>query len=129
MIDQDEFPSDADPFDIAPVRLTVDLGALAENWRDMARQSGSARTAAVVKADAYGLGLEDCGATLYEGRRPRFLRRGRAGRCDAARLCARCAHLRTLRHLARLRSGCSSRFDLVPVIVSEEQLAVFMVVP
>ena len=38
-------------------RLTVDLGNLAENWRFMARKSGSARTAAVLKADAYGTGL------------------------------------------------------------------------
>ena len=52
MIDQNEFPSDADPFDIAPVRLTVDLGALAENWREMARQSGRAGAAAGGNVDA-----------------------------------------------------------------------------
>src|SRR4051812_27357381 len=60
------FDQAPDEFDIAPVRLTIDLAALADNWREMDRRSGNARTAAVVKADAYGLGLEDCGIALYE---------------------------------------------------------------
>ena len=38
-------------------RLTIDLGALAANWRALDRaSSGSVETAAVVKADGYGLG-------------------------------------------------------------------------
>jgi len=36
--------------------LTVDLGALVENWRILSRRAAPARCAAVVKADAYGLG-------------------------------------------------------------------------
>ena len=55
---------DDDLFASAGLRLTVDLTALAENWRDMARRSGKARTAAVVKADAYGMGIEDAGDAL-----------------------------------------------------------------
>jgi alanine racemase len=38
------------------VRLTVDLDALRENYRTLAALAAPARTAAVVKADAYGLG-------------------------------------------------------------------------
>ncbi len=37
--------------------LTVDLAALAANWRLLADKAGRAECAAVVKADAYGLGL------------------------------------------------------------------------
>jgi alanine racemase len=37
--------------------LTVDLAALADNWRTMARLAPGAECGAVVKADAYGLGL------------------------------------------------------------------------
>lgn len=37
--------------------LTVDLAAIADNWRTMARLCGEAECGAVVKADAYGLGL------------------------------------------------------------------------
>lgn len=39
-------------------RLTIDLDALAANWHLLNRRSGSAETGAVVKADAYGLGIE-----------------------------------------------------------------------
>ena len=37
-------------------RLTVDLGAIAANWAAFARRAGQAQAAAVIKADAYGLG-------------------------------------------------------------------------
>jgi alanine racemase len=37
--------------------LTVDLGALVENWRLLASRAAPARCGAVVKADAYGLGV------------------------------------------------------------------------
>ena len=42
----------------AGVRLTIDLGALAANWRELAAASAPADCAAVVKADAYGIGIE-----------------------------------------------------------------------
>lgn len=38
-------------------QLTIDLGALARNWRALDTVSGGALTAAVVKADAYGTGI------------------------------------------------------------------------
>lgn len=38
--------------------LTVDLGALAHNWRQLAHRVAPATCAAVVKADAYGIGIE-----------------------------------------------------------------------
>jgi alanine racemase len=49
---------------IAGVRLTIDLGALAANWRELAAMSDPAECAAVVKADAYGIGLEPAVAVL-----------------------------------------------------------------
>lgn len=42
----------------AGARLTIDLGAIADNWRQLDRMAGAAECAAVVKADAYGLGIE-----------------------------------------------------------------------
>ncbi len=45
--------------------LTIDLAALAENWRLLKRRAGPAcDTGAVVKADAYGLGIEPIARTL-----------------------------------------------------------------
>lgn len=37
--------------------LTIDLGAISDNWRALAKTAAPAEAAAVVKADAYGLGL------------------------------------------------------------------------
>jgi alanine racemase len=47
----------ADPR-LAGARLTIDLDALVANWRDLSARSRPAKCAAVVKADAYGLGVE-----------------------------------------------------------------------
>jgi alanine racemase len=40
-------------------QLTIDLGALARNWRALDTVSAGALTAAVVKADAYGMGITE----------------------------------------------------------------------
>jgi alanine racemase len=47
--------------------LTVDLAAICDNWRLLAQQCGSRTiTAAVVKANAYGLGVDAIGVALKE---------------------------------------------------------------
>jgi alanine racemase len=45
--------------------LTVDLGALAANWRLLRDKAAGAECAAVVKADAYGIGLEPAVQALF----------------------------------------------------------------
>lgn len=45
-----------DPAPRAGAILTIDLGAIAANWRALAARASPALCAAVVKADAYGLG-------------------------------------------------------------------------
>ena len=125
MTEQEEFPADADPFDIAPARLTIDLGALADNWRDMAKRSGRARAAAVVKADAYGLGLEDCGTALYEaGARDFFVAVAQEG--VTLRAYAPDARIFVLSGIWPGQERMFFENDLVPVIASEEQLAFWM---
>ncbi len=44
--------------------LTIDLGAIAANWRTLEHELLTVECAAVVKANAYGLGLEPVTATL-----------------------------------------------------------------
>ncbi|MEP5181227.1 MAG: alanine racemase [Rhizobiaceae bacterium] len=44
--------------DLAGGRLTIDLGALVDNWRLLADRAGARECAAVVKANAYGCGIE-----------------------------------------------------------------------
>lgn len=54
----------ADPR-LAGGRLTVDLAALADNYRQLARRAAPAGVAGVVKADAYGLGVEQAAPALW----------------------------------------------------------------
>ncbi|MET0688974.1 MAG: alanine racemase, partial [Methyloceanibacter sp.] len=45
--------------------LTIDLGALAANYRHLCDLAGAAECAAVVKADAYGLGMDEAAPALW----------------------------------------------------------------
>ncbi|CAN7227851.1 alanine racemase [Rhizobium sp. LjRoot258] len=118
---------DEDPFDSAGLRLTVDLTALTENWKDMARRSGKARAAAVVKADAYGTGIEDSGEALYmAGARDFFV-----ATVDEGVTLRPYAPDARIFVLSGIWPGTERRLfenDLVPVISSEEQLAFWMAV-
>jgi alanine racemase len=49
----------------APGRLTIDLRALADNWRDLAHRAAPGRCAAVIKANAYGIGVSEAAPTLW----------------------------------------------------------------
>jgi alanine racemase len=49
----------------APGRLTIDLGALADNWRMLARRAAPGRCAAVIKANAYGTGVSEAAPALW----------------------------------------------------------------
>lgn len=48
----------------AAAYLDIDLGALVANYRDLAQRVAPARCAAVLKADAYGLGAREVGPVL-----------------------------------------------------------------
>jgi alanine racemase len=48
------------------LRLTIDQDALAANWRALDAMSGSAAAGAAVKADCYGLGVDNCVPTLRD---------------------------------------------------------------
>jgi alanine racemase len=49
----------------APGRLTIDFGALADNWRALARRAAPGRCAAVIKANAYGIGVSEAAPALW----------------------------------------------------------------
>lgn len=60
------------PPHLAGGRLTVDLSALVANYQLLARRSAPAGAAAVLKADAYGLGLKPVGSALWAAGCRRF---------------------------------------------------------
>lgn len=57
-------PNGATPVPETGGTLTVDLAAIEANWRTLARLVSTSECGAVVKANAYGLGLEAVAATL-----------------------------------------------------------------
>jgi len=68
------------PPDAANASVVVRLHAIAENFRRCRELAGAAETAGVVKADAYGLGMEPVARALYaEGCRTFFVARAREG--------------------------------------------------
>lgn len=121
---EEEFEDDLifTPFEVAPSRLTIDLGALADNWRMLKKASGKARTGAAVKGDGYGLGIEAVVPALYDaGCRDLFV-----ATPDEGMLARQFAPEARIYVLAGVWPGVEAQFfshDLVPVLVSEEQIA------
>lgn len=61
------------PLPMSTAHLTIDLDAIAANWRALDRASASGvQTAAVVKADAYGLGVKRVAQVLARAGARRF---------------------------------------------------------
>jgi alanine racemase len=112
--------NDAIPPDARAV-LRIDLDALRANWAQLNRVSGRSECAGVIKADAYGLGLEPIAraltregcrtffvATLDEGRRARGVQPG--------------ATIYVLDGLLPGAEEYYAGFDLRPVLASLEEI-------
>ena len=106
----------------SPATLTVDLDALAANYRTLERVGG-APVHPVVKADAYGLGAEACAARLMrEGARTFFVARTREGERLRTALGAEPA-IYVLDGCLAGRAGRLRASRLRPVLNTAEQLA------
>ena len=102
--------------------LTVDLAALVDNWRTLARQAMPSECAAVVKADGYGCGLEAVGAALERAGCKTFF----VADLDEARRLRAVAPEHAIYVLNGLMPGTGSAFAAIkarPVIGSLVELA------
>ena len=54
------------PSELAGGRVTINLGALKDNWRHLSHCAGTAECGAVVKANGYGCGVETVAKALHE---------------------------------------------------------------
>jgi len=103
-------------------RLSVDLGALAENWRKMRDLSGSARCGAAVKANAYGTGADRVAPRLArEGCRDFFV--ADANEAAALRPLLPDARIYVLNGVFEGSFAQTLAHDLIPIINSPEQAA------
>jgi alanine racemase len=72
--------AEAPPPEAGAALLSLDLSALAQNWRRLAERAAPAECSAAIKADAYGLGLEPVmRRLLQEGCRTFFVATAREG--------------------------------------------------
>lgn len=108
----------------AETRLTVDLDALAANYRLLGAEAAGAEVAPVVKADGYGLGAGPVALRLWaEGARSFFVARLSEGEALRRALAGREA---TIRILDGATPGSHARLkaaNLTPVLSTPEQVA------
>lgn len=97
--------------------LQIDLSAVQANWQALAQRSGKARAAAVVKADAYGLGAIRVAPALYQaGARDFFVALASEGRAIRPHLAEDARIFVLSGHMAG-----ADLTGLIPVLNSAEQ--------
>jgi alanine racemase len=101
--------------------LHIDLDALASNWRTLRDHAGAAETAAVVKANAYGSGIEKAVPALFRaGCRTFFV--AHLSEAIRARAVAPDATIYVLNGLFARTCPTYAQFDLRPVLGSFEEI-------
>jgi len=104
-------------------RLTIDLDALAHNRSVIAAHAPGAEIAAVVKADAYGLGSGPVARRLHqEGTRSFFVARLSEGTILRRELGGRSAHIFVLDGLLSGTADAMAAAGLTPVVSTRDQL-------
>jgi alanine racemase len=101
--------------------LTIDLSAIADNWRLLARRAGSAECGAVVKADAYGCGIEQVVPALHSAGCHTFF----VAHLDEARRARAASHEATIYVLNGLLPGTAPVYHAItarPVLGCAEDL-------
>src|SRR5271155_901659 len=117
--------SDSVPAPVAPETggmLTIDLAAIEANWRTLVRELLTVECAAVVKANAYGLGLEPVTATLAKAGCKTFFVADIA-EARRARTRAREATIYVLNGFASDAGMAFAELNVQPVINSTAELA------
>ena len=114
-------PAGGIPEHVAGGVLHIDLDALAANWRTLRDNAGGAETAAVVKANAYGIGIEQAVPTLGRaGCRTFFV--AHVSEAIRARAVAPDATIYVLNGLFTGTCPTYAEFDLRPVLGSFEEI-------
>lgn len=105
--------------------ITIDLVAIAANYRWLARQAAGAECAACVKADAYGMGADMVGPALYDaGCRSLFVATAAEGAALRASLGAdRTARILVLNGFAAEAAALYRSHDLTPVLSAVEHVS------
>ena len=116
-------PTTAPPAFPRPAVLTIDLGAVVANYHLLRRRLGRTACAAVVKADAYGLGAADVAPALFEaGCRTFFVAHAEEGLALRPHL-PEAAAIMVLHGIRANEAAACLHAGLIPVLNSLEQVA------
>ncbi|MEM7216064.1 MAG: alanine racemase [Pseudomonadota bacterium] len=106
-------------------RLTINLSAIVENWKLLAEKSGMAEASAVIKANAYGLGIEQVAERLSgAGCNTFFVALAEEG--VRVRSVAPDARIFVLNGIIRDTVEMITEHDLAPVLSSMDQIAMWV---
>lgn len=105
--------------------LTIDLGALQRNYRALADRLRPAATAAVVKADAYGLGVDQVGPALQTAGCRDFFVAQLSEAVSLRRLLTHEVRIYVLNGLQPGEEAAAADLAVVPVLNSLEQLSLW----
>lgn len=103
--------------------LTIDLGAISDNYLSLQRMAPAARTAAVVKADAYGLGARMVAPVLYDAGCRDFFVAHIDEALDLRLTIAADASIYVLNGLQPGNETTCAAMSITPVLNSPEQIA------
>lgn len=108
--------------DVSGGRLRIDLGALTDNWRTLGALSPASECAAVVKADAYGIGLDRAARALAAaGARTLFV--AHLSEAKTARAAAPAASVYVLSGLPPGAAATYAEAGVRPVLGAREEIA------
>jgi alanine racemase len=109
------------PPEIAGAVLTIDLSAVGENWRRLAKEARPAECGAAVKGDAYGLGIAPVACALWEaGCRSYFVARPMEGG-ELRAILPREAVIYVLDGLFSGQAEYYAKEDLRPCLIAREE--------
>ncbi|MFD2236084.1 alanine racemase [Aureimonas populi] len=104
--------------------VEIDSWALKANWRSLAMASGRARTAAAVKADAYGLGVETTAKALFgAGCRDFFVAYAEEGASVREAMPGKNFRVFVLQGLDPQAAAICRRHRLIPVLSTPQDIA------
>ncbi|WP_245413378.1 alanine racemase [Mangrovicella endophytica] len=107
--------------------VRIDHAALAANWRMLDARTGTARTGAAVKADAYGLGAADVARTLFEaGCRDFFVAWADEGAGLREALGVLDARIFVLQGIDAAAARLCREYALIPVLSAPEEVSAWI---
>ena len=111
---------------MAGPRLQIDLDALVANWRMFQRRAGNAYAAAVVKADAYGLGAEPVAKALAKAGCSRFYVAWPQEGSNLRRILGATPEINVFHGPTRDTMDAFAMYQLVPVLNHLEQIDLWL---